>query len=138
VLQIGLAVRANDMIVAECAAHGTLQINEFLPLIAQAMLESIAMLDNAAKAFAAHIAGISADADVCARHLYDSPTLLAAFIPHIDYEQASALAEEFARAKAKGAAPDLRAFLAARLGAELVDKVLSTPYLIGLGHKDNP
>jgi len=72
------------------------------------------------------------------RIFYDSPTLIAAFIPHIDYERASALAEEFARAKTKGVAPDLRAFLTERLGAELVDKVLSTSYLIGLGYQDKP
>jgi aspartate ammonia-lyase len=136
-MQASIAVRANDFVIAECAAHGSLQINEFLPPIAAALLESIAMLDRAAWALAAHVAGIEANAEVCARHLYDSPTLITAFIPHISYARAEALAEEFPAAKRQDAALDLRAFLTAKLGAELVNKVLATPYLIGLGYKDD-
>ena len=135
-LQVGLAVRANDMVVAECAAHGSLQINEFLPLIAYSLLESVAMLDGAAKAFGAHVAGIEADAEACTRHLYDNPTLLTAFIPHIDYAEAEALAQEFAARKRADKTADLRAFLVEKLGAPLVERVLATPYLIGLGYKD--
>jgi aspartate ammonia-lyase len=136
VMQVGLAVRANDMTVAECAAHGTLQIDEFLPLLAFSLLESIEMLTGAAAALAEHVGGIAANADVCARHLFDSPTLIAAFIPHIDYATAESLAHEFAAARENDPHTDLKRFLAAKLGPDLVSQVLATPYLIGLGYKD--
>lgn len=136
VLQTALAVRANDMTIAECAAHGTLQINEFLPLIAFSLLESIEMLERAATALAGHVDGIAANPARCAEHLYDSPTLIAAFLPHIDFERASALAAEFSARRAKNPAFDLRAFLVEELGEDLVEKILSTPYLTGLGFND--
>ena len=50
VMQAGMAVRANDAVVTECAAHGTLQINEFMPLLASALLESIDILEASALA----------------------------------------------------------------------------------------
>lgn len=136
VMQTALAVRANDMIVAECAAHGSLQINEFLPLLAHALLDSIAMLRGATAALAGHTVGIEADTEACARHLFDSPTLLTAFIPHIDYATAEDLALAYAAAKRADPHTDLKAFLIEKLGPDLVNRVLATPYLIGLGYKD--
>ncbi len=133
-MQIGIAVRANDSVVAECAAHGTLQINEFMPLLAFALLDSIAMLEAAALALTGHIAGIEADAVCCASFLADSPTLLTAFLPKIGYERAEALTKAFAEAKKKHPALTLRAFLSMELGETLVNEVLSAPNLLKLGH----
>lgn len=134
VLQAALIVRGNDMVIAECAAHGSLQINEFLPLIGANLLESIDVLTRVAAAFSRHVAQITADEDVCLRHFFDSPTLVTAFIPHIPYTDAETLAEKIIAEKQKNPAFDVRRFLTQKLGAELVDKVLSKPYLIGLGH----
>lgn len=133
VLQAALSVRGNDMVIAECAAHGSLQINEFLPLIAVNLLESIDMLTRTVNAFARHIHAVTADEAACARHFYDSPTLLTAFIPHITYAEAEALAQKMGRAR-KTPGFDARAFLTENLGEDLVKRVLAKSYLIGLGH----
>lgn len=135
-LEIALAVRANDYIIGECASHGTLQINEFLPLLSYSLLESIQMLTALADAWTGHVAAITADADVCAAPLLDSPTLVTAFIPHIDYATASAIAKEYAARKAAGQPVGFKAFLTEKLGAELVEKVLQPSYLTGFGYKD--
>ena len=135
VMQAGMAVRANDGVVTECAAHGTLQINEFMPLLAWALLESIDVLEASALAFASHIEGIRVNAEHCAVHLADSPTLLTAFLPHIGYERAEALAKEFAIAKAQVPALTLRAFLSEKLDEATVNEVLSAPNLLKLGHE---
>lgn len=135
-MEVALAVRANDFIISECAAHGTLQINEFMPQIAYALLEAIDMLDRLAQSWAGHVGAITADAARCALHLYDSPTLMTAFIPHLDYATASALAKEFAALRASGSRTDIREFLHGKLGAEMVDKLLSPSYLTGFGYKD--
>ena len=134
VLQASLAVRTNDVIVGECAAHGTLQINEFLPLLAWALLDSIALLQTTATAFAEHVSAIEANAERCAELLGDSPTLITAFLPQIGYERAGALVKEFAAARAQAPSLTLRAFLSDRLGAALVDEILSPANLIKLGH----
>jgi len=136
VMQAGMAVRADDAMVTECAAHGSLQINEFMPLLAWALLDGIAVLKAAAKALTAHVSAITADPVRCAAFLADSPTLLTAFLPKIGYEGAEALVKEFVEARAKNPALILRAFLAEKLGASVVDEVLSAPNLIKLGHTE--
>jgi aspartate ammonia-lyase len=134
VMQIAAAVRAGDLVVSDCAAHGTLQINEFMPLLAWALLDSIDMLETAAHALAAHVAGIAADESRCRAGLADSPTLLTAFLPHIGYERAGALVKEFAETRAALPSLGFRDFLSQRLGEALVSRVLSPPNLIKLGH----
>ena len=134
VMQAGMVVRANDAVVAECAAHGTLQINEFMPLLAFALLKSIEILNATALSFADHVAGIEADAKRCAEFLDDGPSLLTAFLPQIGYERASALVKEFAVAQAAARGLTLRSFLSEKLGEALVNEVLSAPNLVKLGH----
>jgi aspartate ammonia-lyase len=134
VMQVAMVARANDGVLTECAAHGTLQINEFMPLIAWTLLDTIAMLESTTKALTAHVAAIAADAARCASFLADSPTLITAFLPKIGYERAEALAKEYAVARSENSALTLRAFLSTKLGAEMVDEVLSAPNLIKLGH----
>lgn len=134
VMQAAMAVRANDALVTECAAHGTLQINEFMPLLAFALLESIDILDAAARSLADHVGGIEADAKRCAEFLEDGPSLLTAFLPQIGYERAGALVKEFAVAQAAVRGLTLRRFLSEKLGETLVNEVLSAPNLIKLGH----
>ncbi len=132
VMQVAMAARANDGIITDCAAHGTLQINEFMPLLAWALLDTLEMLNNAVRALTKHIAGIEANAGRCAAYLADSPTLITAFLPKIGYERAEALAEEYGATHGL----TLRAFLAARLGQAMVDEVLAAPNLIKLGHTE--
>jgi len=134
ILQVGMAVRANDMIVTDCASHGTLQINEFMPLLALALLESIDMLDAAARAFALHVEGIEANGPRCAALLGEGPSMLTAFLPQIGYARASTLVKEFAQARANNSALTLRDFLSGILGEAAVNEVLSAPNLLKLGH----
>jgi aspartate ammonia-lyase len=136
-MEVGFLVRSNDALVGECAAHGTLQINEFLPLIAVTLLETVSVLDGAALAFARHIGGIVANPETCAAHFYDNPTLITALIPHVDYETASQLAKAYVEARVVDKSLDLRDFLKQKLDAKLVDRVFSASYLTGFGHKDD-
>ena len=136
VMQVAIAARANDAIIGECAAHGTLQINEFMPLLAWALLDTIAMLESCAMKLTEHVSGITANASRCAAYLADSPTLMTAFLPKIGYERAEALVKEFEQARVQDSGLTLRAFLTGRLGEALVDEVLSAPNLIKLGHTD--
>jgi aspartate ammonia-lyase len=133
-MQVAMVARANDSVIGECAAHGTLQINEFMPLVAWALLDTIAMLEACAAKLTAHVEGITADETRCATSLSDSPTLITAFLPRIGYERAEALAKAFTVAHAGNPGLTLRSFLSERLGPEVVDEVLSPANLIKLGH----
>ena len=130
-MQAGLKVMANDFLVTEAASRGSLQINEFLPLLAVAFLESLELLINADKILAQHMDGIQADEKKC-RHYFDrSRMIVTAFVPHLGYDRAWELLKEF---DASGD-EDLRKFLVGKLGADLVEKTLSPQNLMGLGSK---
>ncbi|MBF0522585.1 MAG: aspartate ammonia-lyase [Candidatus Omnitrophica bacterium] len=132
VIQSGYKVIANDALVTEAAAKGSLQINEFLPLLAHAILESLDILTAINGIFANHVDGIKADEQKCLDYLNKSPQIITAFLPYIGYDKAADLLKEFQ----SSGKDNLRAFLNEKLGVEAVDKVLSIERLISLGYKD--
>ena len=131
VTQVALQVMANDFLVTEAASRGSLQINEFLPLLAVAFLESIELLINADKILSRHIDGIGADQEKCRQYFDRSRMIVMAFVPHIGYDRSGELLKEFDASDQE----DLRKFLIGKLGSDLVEKVLSPSSLMGLGFK---
>jgi aspartate ammonia-lyase len=136
VMQVSMAVRANDLIVGDCAAHGTLQINEFMPLIAWALLDSIDMLTASADALADHVVGIEANAEVCAAFVDDNPALITAFVPHLGYDKANELRRDYADAKRQDKNLSVRKYLSDKLGDALVDDILAPQNLVKFGSKN--
>ena len=134
VIQAGIKVIANDLIVTETVSRSTFQINEFMPLLALALLESLEILENANEMLARCIAEIRADADECKRYADHSEMLITAFLPQLGYEKAGALLKEFHESGKK----NLREFLEEKLGRELVAKTLSPQNLLSLGYQDLP
>jgi aspartate ammonia-lyase len=132
VMQAGMRICAEDAIVAQCASQGTLQICEFLPLLAQALLGAIELLTMAAHMLATHVDGIEADAEACARHLHASPGIVTAWVPAIGYEAATELVR---RGTAEGVT-DWRAFLAREFGAEKAAEILRPENLLALGYRE--
>lgn len=131
VIQAGLQVMANDFLVTESASRGSFQINEFLPLLAGALLDSLELLINASRILARHVDQIEVNASGCREYFDRSRMIVTAFVPVIGYEKARDLLKDF---DSCGCA-DLRVFLAERLGCELVDKVLAPHNLTALGYK---
>ncbi|MFA7368508.1 MAG: lyase family protein [Kiritimatiellales bacterium] len=131
VIQIGIKVKANNNIVADCASRGSLQICEFMPLLADALLESIDLLIAAAQMLAKHAAGIDADQGKCLKRLYASPEIITAFVPMLGYDRCSELFKQFEQ-HGKGT---IREFLEKELGKEAVEKTLSPQNLMALGYK---
>ena len=129
--QAALKVMANDMLVAEAASRGTGQIVEFMPLLADAFLGSLELLNQMNVILLEHIDGIAADEDRCRYYLERSRTIMTAFVPVVGYDRCNALLKEFDATKED----NLRTFLNAQLGVELVDKVLSPHNLVGLGYR---
>ncbi len=131
IMQIGIKVMSNDFIVAECASRGTLQINEFMPLLTSALLESMELLGCAAKMLADHAEGIEADEAECHRRFDASLEIVTAFLPAIGYDRATELVGAF---KQTGRT-DFRKYLVEELGEELVNGTLSPQNLMALGHR---
>jgi aspartate ammonia-lyase len=135
-MQTTMVVRANDATLAECAARGTLQINEFMPLIACTLLESIELLKNTALALASHVEGILAHPEKCRAFVDDSPAIMTAFLPNIGYEKTLHLMKDYKAAKVDEPSLNLKKFLSEKLGEKLVDSVLSEASLVGLGYAE--
>ena len=133
VIQAGMRICAGDALVTQCAGQGTLQICEFMPLLAQALLGALDLLIAAERQLVAHVDGITADADTCHRHLASSPGIATALVPVIGYEAATALVQ---RGMAAGVT-DWRAFLEREVGAERVAAALRPEALLSLGHRDD-
>ncbi len=131
VIQIGIKIKANNQIVADCAARGSLQICEFMPLLADALLESIDLLIAAAQMLAKHAAGIDADQCKCLERLYASPEIITAFVPVLGYDRCTELFKQF---KQHGTGT-IREFLEMELGKETVEKTLAPQNLMSLGHR---
>ncbi|MFA5167803.1 MAG: aspartate ammonia-lyase [Candidatus Omnitrophota bacterium] len=133
VIQAGLKVIANDLLVTEAVTRSTFQINEFMPLLAHAFLESLEILQNTNKVFAGYVSCIQADPVKCREYFDRSEEIVTAFVPSIGYEKAGDLLKEFHASQGK----ELRRFLEEQLGKEIVAKTLSPQNLLSLGYRKN-
>ena len=85
----------NDVTIAAAAEAGQLELNVMMPLIAQNLFLTIAILTSASRVLAERcVAGITADQAMCAYWLDRSPALVTALAPKIGYAEAAKLAKE--------------------------------------------
>jgi len=131
VIQGAMQVRADDHLLAEAVASGTLQINEFMPLIADALLRELKMLKNLTVMMTGTVAAVTADPERCREHLEACPTVITAFVPELGYEKTLELIQEFRRSGAK----NVRTFMEQKLDPQTVARVLQPQNLVGLGHR---
>lgn len=90
VTQVAIKVMANDSAISMCAANGNFELNAFMPLIADSILESLTSLTETLKIFRTKcINTITANEENCKKHLDNSIVLLAtALVPYIGYDMA--------------------------------------------------
>lgn len=131
VIQAGLKVNANDMLIAEAASRASLQICEFMPLLADSLLGSLDLLKEACDMLAKHADQIEADEDRCRRDFMSCPEIITAFVPQLGYDRCAELIKEFD----SGKNGTIYEFLTEKLGAEAVEKTLSPQNLMALGHR---
>lgn len=95
VAQAAMVVMGNDVVIAQAAAGGNLELNPFMPLIAHSLLESIDLLIHATKLLREHcIHDLKANEVQCLRNVLNSTALVTAIIPAIGYEKASQIVKE--------------------------------------------
>ena len=96
VTQVAIKVMANDSAISMCAASGNFELNAFMPLIADSILESLTLLKETLKIFRTKcINTLTANEESCKKHLDNSIVLLAtALVPYIGYDMASEIISE--------------------------------------------
>ncbi len=135
VAQVGLKVIANDLLINTALSHSNLQLNQFLPLISFALLESLHLLKNANRIFREKcVKGIKAVPEKAKEHAEKSPALLTALLPYIGYEKATEIAR-----KAYSEGKSIREVLLKEniMEKEKFEKILSPENIVKLGYDPN-
>ncbi len=95
VAQAAILVMGNDQIIAQACSAGNLELNQFMPLIGHALLESFTIMNNACKVLREHcVEGISANEKICKKSVENSTATVTALIPKIGYKRASELIQK--------------------------------------------
>jgi fumarate hydratase class II len=90
--QVAALVIGHDATIAVAGLNGSLELNVMMPVMAHALLESIAVLASACRTLAEHcVAGLAADAARCRMLAERSPALVTALAPRLGYDRAAAL-----------------------------------------------
>ena len=93
--QTAMQVIANDTAITLAAMSGQFELNAFLPLIADKLLESLFILKNAVRLFRMYaVESIVPDVQKCAEHVMQSTVLSTSLIPDIGYEKAAGISKE--------------------------------------------
>ena len=91
--QCCLKVIANDSAITGAAMLGQLELNAFLPLIAESLLESLELMLKTVEVFKNRcVECIVVNAEVCREHVEKSSALATALMHHIGYEKAAEIA----------------------------------------------
>jgi aspartate ammonia-lyase len=97
VTQAAILVSAYDQAIASAAGLGSLELNPFLPLIADALLTSLDLLTNACDILARHcVDGIEADVERCRRAVEGATMVATALVPVLGHVTAGRIAAEAA------------------------------------------
>jgi aspartate ammonia-lyase len=98
VSQAAMVVLGNDQAITIACSMGSLELNPFLPLVADALLGSLELLANSCAIFRKFcVAGIEADAAKCRSHVDSSTAAITALVEEIGYEKATELVEQAGR-----------------------------------------
>lgn len=93
VTQVAYRVMAHDHEISLALMSGELELNAFLPLVADALLDSLQILHRADVTLAGRcVGGITARREACRRTMEQSLEIITALIPHIGHGKAVELA----------------------------------------------
>lgn len=96
VMQVAARVLGNDQLIAFCgAAGGQFQLHVMMPVMGEALLESIRLMARSAQLFAQrYLAHMEANREQCEAMIEKSLALVTALVPYLGYDRAAELAKE--------------------------------------------
>jgi len=95
VMQTAMKVIANDTAITMAAAHGEFELNAFMPLIADSLIENLELLTAATELFRTKcISSLQPNIERCRELLDLSYAFATAFAPVLGYDKVSAIIEE--------------------------------------------
>ncbi len=98
VAQAALRVMSNDALAGQVAGMGTLELNQFMPLLAHCILESLHLLCNAVEGLHRRcIQNAEPNSQRCAENLAAGGAFVTILVPAVGYEKAEHIADLAAR-----------------------------------------
>ena len=95
VIQVAMRVIANDKAIDMASAHGEFELNAFLPLIADSLLESLSLLNSAVRLFQTKcIENLIVNTETCERILEHSLAFATEYITQFGYDRVAAILKE--------------------------------------------
>jgi aspartate ammonia-lyase len=131
VSQVAMAVMANDQAITQACSLGNLELNAFMPLIADALLGSLDLLRNGCMIFCRYcISGIEANEARCRLHVENATASATALVEVLGYEAAEEIA-----AAARSDGKTVRQIVLDRglLAPEKFDELVSAEWATRLG-----
>ncbi len=96
-MMVAARVMGNHTTVTVAGQRGTVELNVMMPVLAQALLESVALLSNVARTFADRcVTGIEANEPRAKELLEKNPSIATALNPYVGYDKATEVAKEAA------------------------------------------
>jgi aspartate ammonia-lyase len=88
--QVAFTVFGNDVTITKACEAGQLDLNAFLPIIAEKLIETVKLLINSCEMFNHKcIKGITANEEFCLENVYKSLGVATILVPIIGYDKAS-------------------------------------------------
>ena len=124
-------IYSNDSLITSLSAQGCLDLNPYLPVIGNALLESIKLLIAANKTLKENLfKGLEIDNNTAEDLLYKSPAITTALSPYIGYNNAAKLAKEMKKTKQDVFSVNSKLKL---VEPEKLDKILAPQNLLKMG-----
>ena len=93
-MQVSMKVMANDTAITMAAAHGEFELNAFLPLIADCLLESLELLTGTVRLFREKcVKTLEAREEQCKKQLENSHAFAVEYIEKLGYDKVAELVE---------------------------------------------
>jgi len=135
IAQSSLRVMSNDSLITLSCSSGNLEINQYYPLIAFSIIESLQILINSTKIFSdLCISGIQANNEKCRKHLNNSQAIATLFMHKVGYGKMSELSIE---AKNKNKSLIEHLIDTGILTDEDISKALSSQNINSLGYRSS-
>jgi aspartate ammonia-lyase len=92
--QTAFQVIGNDLVISLAAEAGQMQLNAFEPVLAVNILRSLRYMTNAMVMLRTKcVDGITANVEVCAKYVEQSPGIATFFTPYLGYKESSRIAK---------------------------------------------
>ncbi len=97
-MMVAARVMGNHTTVTVAGSRGNFELNVMMPVLAHALLESVTLLSNIARAFTDRcVVGIEANEERARELLERNPSIATALNPYIGYDEAAVVAKESAK-----------------------------------------